>query len=161
MTQMCKGFSPHSGGHKFKAAPRLTTACTRPPTRRLSSTSNRSGRRVMPGVMPLLTVNSWRISKYNPAFRDERGAYLKDDRRFACGSRLEPTHGSSPKPLPGRPIAPRVCRRPPTSRARSASKSRPRRRDDHSCRGAVRGARLHASSGRRRGRSTPSRRRRG
>ena len=24
-------------------------------------------------------MNSWRISKYNPAFRNERGAYLKDE----------------------------------------------------------------------------------
>jgi hypothetical protein len=33
----------------------------------------------MPGVMPLLPMKSWRITKYNPAFRDERGAYLKDE----------------------------------------------------------------------------------
>lgn len=31
--------------------PRLTTACTRPPTRELSSVSRGAGRRVMPGVM--------------------------------------------------------------------------------------------------------------
>jgi len=33
----------------------------------------------MPGVMPLLLMYHWRITKYNPAFRDERGAYLKDE----------------------------------------------------------------------------------
>jgi hypothetical protein len=30
-------------------------------------------------VMPLLSMNGWRITKYDPAFRDERGAYLKDE----------------------------------------------------------------------------------
>lgn len=35
--------------------------------------------RGMPGVMPLLLMYGWRITKYNPAFRDERGAYLKDE----------------------------------------------------------------------------------
>jgi hypothetical protein len=30
-------------------------------------------------VMPLLSMNGWRITKYNPAFRDGRGAYLKDE----------------------------------------------------------------------------------
>ncbi len=29
--------------------------------------------------MPLLSINNWRITKYNPAFRDNRGAYLKDE----------------------------------------------------------------------------------
>lgn len=29
--------------------------------------------------MPLRSMNSWRITKYNPAFRDDRGAYLKDE----------------------------------------------------------------------------------
>ena len=40
---------------------------------------NLVGGRVMPGVMPLPSMNSWRITKYNPAFRDERGAYLRDE----------------------------------------------------------------------------------
>ena len=29
--------------------------------------------------MPLPFMYGWRITKYNPAFRDERGAYLKDE----------------------------------------------------------------------------------
>ncbi len=29
--------------------------------------------------MLLPSMHSWRITKYNPAFRDERGAYLKDE----------------------------------------------------------------------------------
>jgi hypothetical protein len=29
--------------------------------------------------MPLLSMYGWRITKYNPAFRDERGAYLYDE----------------------------------------------------------------------------------
>ena len=29
--------------------------------------------------MPLPSMYGWRITKYNPAFRDERGAYLKDE----------------------------------------------------------------------------------
>ena len=29
--------------------------------------------------MPLSSMNGWRITKYNPAFRDERGVYLKDE----------------------------------------------------------------------------------
>jgi len=34
----------------LKVTRNLTTACTRPPTRGLSNSCNRSGRRVMPGV---------------------------------------------------------------------------------------------------------------
>ena len=33
----------------------------------------------MPGVMPLLPMNSWRVTKYDPAFRDECGAYLRGE----------------------------------------------------------------------------------
>jgi hypothetical protein len=40
---------------------------------------NLAGGRVMPGVMPLLPMNSWRVTKYDPAFRDARGAYLKGE----------------------------------------------------------------------------------
>lgn len=29
--------------------------------------------------MNLFSIHGWRITKYNPAFRDESGAYLKDD----------------------------------------------------------------------------------
>lgn len=36
-------------------------------------------RRVNSSVMPLPFMYGWRIIKYNPAFRDERGAYLKDE----------------------------------------------------------------------------------
>lgn len=33
----------------------------------------------MPRVMPLLLMYRWRITKYSPALRDERGAYQKDE----------------------------------------------------------------------------------
>lgn len=33
----------------------------------------------MPGVMPLPIMYGWRVTKYDPAFRDEGGAYLRDE----------------------------------------------------------------------------------
>ena len=34
---------------------------------------------VVGGVMPLSSMNGWRITKYNPTFRDKCGTYLKDE----------------------------------------------------------------------------------
>jgi hypothetical protein len=40
---------------------------------------NLLGSPVIPGVMPLPIMYGWRVTKFNPAFRDESGAYLRDE----------------------------------------------------------------------------------